>query len=209
MQATQYFDSRLVEVSATGELVIEYQASTLRVPGYPRTDGKIDEFLAKKIGQIGVATFVSATEHHPAFYRFEPYGDQTMRRAYELDDFRRPQRAGMGYDGYNEEVIGWRSEAQPEGFLAPRGLVPGANGFIADDTENITIAVPREFYDLCAEVKKSAEDVLRGFIADVAALDNYLNCPRADGYGSNGSDERMMARDYFERAHGMWRDENN
>ena len=132
-----------------------------------------------------------------------------MRRAYELDVFERPERAGIGYDGYNGEVIGWRSETQPEGFLAPRGIVPGANGFVADDTQNITIAVPSEFFDLCAEVNLSPEVVLRGFIADVAALDNYLNCPRADGYGSNGSDERMMARDYFERAHGMWRDENN
>lgn len=209
MQATQYFDARLVEVSAAGELMIEYQGGTLSLPGYPRTDGKPDEFTTKKIGQIGVATFAPATEHHAAFYRFEPYGDQTLRRAFELDVFERPKRAGMGYDGYNGEVIGWRSETQPEGFLAPRGIVPGANGFIADETQNITIAVPPEFYDLCAEVKKQPEDVLRGFIADAAGLNSYVNCPRADGFGSNGSDERMMARDYFERAHGMWRDEYN
>ncbi|EIF32238.1 hypothetical protein BCh11DRAFT_07826 [Burkholderia sp. Ch1-1] len=209
MQATQYFDARLIEVSATAELVIEYQGNTLSVPGYPRTDGKLDDFTASKIGQIGVATFVAKTEHHAAFYRFEPYGDQTLRRAFELDVFERPERAGIGCDGYNGEAIGWRSEAQPEGFLAPRGIVPGANGFIADETENITIAVPPEFRDLCAEVKRQPEDVLRGFIADAAGLNSYVNCPRADGYSCNGSDERMMARDYFERAHGMWRDEYN
>lgn len=209
MQATQYFDARLVEVSTTAELVIEYQGSTLRLPGYPRTDGRPDEFTIREIGQTGIAMFVARTEHSPEFYRFEPYGDQTMRRAYELDVFARPDQPGIGFDGYNGEAIGWRNEAQPEGFLAPRGIVPGANGFIADETANITIGIPPEFCDLCVQVKRSPEDVLRGFIADAAGLNSYLNCPRADGYSSNGSDERMMARDYFERAHGMWRDEYN
>lgn len=207
MQGTQYFDARLLEVSATGELVIAYQGSTLRLSGYPRSDGKPDEYTAQKIGQIGVATFVAKTEHSPEFYRFEPYGDQTLRRAFELDVFERPNRPGIGLDGVNVETIGWRNETEPDGFLAPRGIVPGSNGFIADETTNITIGIPPEFYDLCAEVKRQPEEVLRGFIADAADLNSYLNCPRADGYSSNGSDERMMARDYFERAYGMWREE--
>ncbi|WP_027793194.1 hypothetical protein [Paraburkholderia acidipaludis] len=206
MKATQYFDARLIEVSAVGEIVVEYQGGTVRLPGYPRSDGMIDTWITEEIGKIGVATFAPETEHSPAFYRFEPYANQTMRRAYELDMFARPEPPGIGFDGYNVESIGWRNDVLPEGFLAPRGIVPGANGFISDETINITIGIPPEFCDLCAEVKRSPEDVLRGFIADAAGLNNYINCPRADGFGSNGSDERMMARDYFERAHGMWRD---
>jgi len=48
--------------------------------------------------------------------------------------------------------------------------------------------------------------VLRGFIADAASLNNYMAEPRADGYSSNGSDERMLAYDYIERAYGMRRE---
>lgn len=212
MQATQYFDARLIEVSAADELVIEYQGGTLRLPGYPgiatRSNGAVDQFTAEKIGQIGVARFVAKTEHSPSFYRFEAYYDQTMRRAYELDVFERPDRPGIGLDGYNGESIGWRNDSNPDGFLAPRGIVPGKNGeFIEDTTTNVTIGVPEEFIQLCAEFKLQPENVLRGFIADACGLQSYMDCPRADGYSSNGSDERMKARDYIERAYAMWRDD--
>jgi hypothetical protein len=41
--------------------------------------------------------------------------------------------------------------------------------------------------------------VLRGFIADLAEIMNWASDPREDGYSSNGSDERMMVREYYER----------
>ena len=43
------------------------------------------------------------------------------------------------------------------------------------------------------------ETVLRGFIADLAEIMNWARNPREDGYSSNGSDERRMAREYYER----------
>lgn len=208
MQGTQYFDARLIEIGADGALVVEYQGTTLRLAGFPRSDNSTDSFYASNIGQIGVATFVSGTERSPAFYRFSPYADQTMRRAFELDVFERPGAPGYGLDGHNDLAVGWRSDSQPEGFLAPNGIVPGKNGaFIEDQTENVTIGIPREFIDLCAEVGQQPETVLRGFIADACGLNNYVAFPRADGYSSNGSDERMQAHAYIERAYGMYRQE--
>lgn len=38
------------------------------------------------------------------------------------------------------------------------------------------------------------ETVLRGFVADLAGIINQHTNPRTDGYSSNGSDERNMAR---------------
>ena len=43
------------------------------------------------------------------------------------------------------------------------------------------------------------EVVLRGFIGDLYGIINWSNHPRADGYGSSGSDERRMAEEYYER----------
>jgi len=43
------------------------------------------------------------------------------------------------------------------------------------------------------------ETVLRGFIADLCGIMNWASNPRADGYGSNGSDERDFASAYYDR----------
>lgn len=43
---------------------------------------------------------------------FVPYPDQTLRRRPELDD---------------GDQLGWMSQARPDGFTAPRGIVPGAD----------------------------------------------------------------------------------
>ena len=44
--------------------------------------------------------------------------------------------------------------------------------------------------------------MLRGFIADVCGLMNYVKLPREDGYSSHGSDERDYAEQWFDRAYG-------
>jgi hypothetical protein len=68
----------------------------------------------------------------------------------------------------------------------------------------ITIDLPAEFVELCQADGVKPETVLRGFIADLAGIMNWAANPRADGYSSNGSDERSMARDYYERVGYPW-----
>jgi len=63
----------------------------------------------------------------------------------------------------------------------------------------ITLELPPEFTELCEADNVTPETVLRGFIGDLAGIMNWANNPRADGYNSNGSDEREMAMDYYRR----------
>lgn len=68
----------------------------------------------------------------------------------------------------------------------------------------ITLRLPDEFLDLCAEDGIAPETVLRGFVADLAGIVSWARHPRTDGYNSNGSDECSMARDYYERVGYPW-----
>lgn len=71
----------------------------------------------------------------------------------------------------------------------------------------VNIKLPRELVELCKRDKVEPETVLRGFIADLCGIQNWVypdpsqgRFPRPrDGYNSNGSDERMLAREYYER----------
>jgi hypothetical protein len=63
----------------------------------------------------------------------------------------------------------------------------------------LTLELPPEFVALCEADEVAPETVLRGFIADLCALGTHGSEPRTDGYQSNGSDERMLARQYYER----------
>ncbi len=66
-------------------------------------------------------------------------------------------------------------------------------------TSIIELELPAEFIKLCEGDGVTPEIVLRGFIADLAGIHNRAANPRTDGYGSNGSDERSMARAYYRR----------
>lgn len=68
----------------------------------------------------------------------------------------------------------------------------------------ITLDLPPEFLALCQADGVEPRTVLRGFIADLAGIINWAANPRADGYGSNGSDERRMAMEYYERVGYPW-----
>lgn len=68
----------------------------------------------------------------------------------------------------------------------------------------ITIKLPDEFLELCREDQIEPERVLRGFIADLCGIISWHASPRADGYNSNGSDERSMAMDYYRRVGYPW-----
>ena len=63
----------------------------------------------------------------------------------------------------------------------------------------ITLQLPPEFIELCEADGVPPETVLRGFIGDLSGIVNWAANPRADGYNSNGSDEREMAMDYYRR----------
>ena len=63
----------------------------------------------------------------------------------------------------------------------------------------LTLELPPEFIALCADDGVTPETVLTGFIADLCSIVNTTDDPRADGYSSNGSDERDMAMDYYRR----------
>ncbi|WP_028454610.1 hypothetical protein [Chitinilyticum litopenaei] len=149
------------------------------------------DWQSRQIGQIGIAEQYANDEGH---WRFIPYLEQSLRRCPDLDCH------------YGDELqLGWRCEQLGE-FSAPAHIVPGAEGaFIPDETRPLTLPVPPEFFELCNQFNMSAEWVLRGFIADAAELRNYVAEPRADGYSSNGSDERMLANDYLERAYAALR----
>ena len=70
----------------------------------------------------------------------------------------------------------------------------------------LTIELPEEFIELCEADGVTPEIVLRGFIADVSGIVSWAANPRTDGYNSNGSDERSMAQDYYERVgYPYWR----
>jgi hypothetical protein len=68
----------------------------------------------------------------------------------------------------------------------------------------VTLDLPPEFIALCRRDQVTPETVLRGFIADLCGIMNWANNPRADGYSSNGSDERRRAEDYYERVGYRW-----
>lgn len=79
---------------------------------------------------------------------------------------------------------------------------------IPDQTTPLTIQIPPEFVALCADRKIEPSDVLRGLVADVCGLQNYVANPREDEYSSNGSDERMYAAQWFDRAYPDWDADN-
>ena len=72
------------------------------------------------------------------------------------------------------------------------------------NNRRITLELPPEFIALCRQDQIAPELVLRGFIADLCEIINWADNPRADGYSSNGSDERHMAREYYERVGYPW-----
>lgn len=124
---------------------------------------------------------------------FRAYIEPSLRRVPELDDAK--------------GNLGWRCDgARSGGFLAPAHIIPGKGGdFIADETVQVTVRVPPEFVRECSRVQLTPKKLLEGFIGDAAGIHNFVACPRADEFGSNGSDERDMADAWIQRAYGMLR----
>jgi len=75
---------------------------------------------------------------------------------------------------------------------------------MARKNNRITLDLPPEFIALCKRDNVPPEVVLRGFIADLAEIMSWADAPRADGYSSNGSVERLYAMEYYERVGYPW-----
>lgn len=69
--------------------------------------------------------------------------------------------------------------------------------------KTITLELPEEFLNLCKRDHTTPETILRGFISDLCGATSpdfdRMGVGRTDGYGSNGSDEREMAWQYYDR----------
>jgi hypothetical protein len=157
-------------------------------------------------------------------FNFIAYPDQSLRRAPELDVYVmgpqsnfNPSHAitGLAPAASVPPTIGWTCLAHPEGFLAPAGLIPGIStqgrAFVSDESQFISLAVPREFLQLCSDQSQTpslaawADDpqishalsVLHRFMADACALRNTPAMPRADALASSNAQAQGLAQAYL------------
>lgn len=161
-----------------------------------------DNFSKRDVGKFGYVEpanrFNSGLPAGACYFR--AYIDQTLRRLPEQDS----DNQLHDDDGRRRHVLGWWCEAKPEGFRAPVGIIPGEEGrFIPDETVAVTLRVPPEFVRVAMRVQMTPAELLRSFIGDLAGIHDFIIAPRADAYGSNGSDERDRAEEWLRRAHGM------
>jgi hypothetical protein len=138
------------------------------------------------VGQVGQLR--EANDRRGGWY-FNAYLEQRLRRV-------------PGRDVRDSGLWAWRLDGDDRLIELYEGVVPGVDGaFVPDATQIVEVGLPSEFVALCEERGRDPVDVLRGFMADLCGLQNYVRCPREDGLTSNGSDERMYADQYFERAY--------
>lgn len=199
-------DAQPADDGKSALLTVEYQGSQQVLRG----DCWFGDSSRSDIGQVGyVIPVPNRPDPEPGAVFFRPYQDQSLRRVYELDSTNEeyqlvPLNLGIYPHHRADCVCGWRCDSRPEGFLAPAGLVPGANGeFVHDETEVVSVRIPPEFSREARRHQMKPVELLESFIGDLAGIHNFANKPRADRYGSNGSDERMLASNWLDRAHGM------
>lgn len=173
-------------------LIIKHNGLKKSLSGVRKWDKTFSRPLFDLVGYLTTAPIINGFPQGAAI--FHRYEDQSLRRLPELDI----------HEHGRAEPVGWICGSKPCGFYAPVGLIPGEGGqFVRDNTVAITLRVPPEFVRECSRVQMSPEELLRSFVGDLAGISNYLSIPRADGYASNGSDEREYAQAWLDRAHGM------
>ena len=138
------------------------------------------------VGQVGALR--EAKDRRGGWY-FNAYLEQRLRRA--------PER-----DVRDSGLWAWRLDGDDGLIELYEGVVPGVAGaFVPDATQIVEVGLPAEFVALCEERGRDPVKVLRGFMADLCGLQNFVARPREDGLSSHGSDERMYADQYFDRAY--------
>lgn len=163
----------------------------------PGGSSKVVPFVSPyhKVGDVGVVAFGENEE--PTFW---PYAEPRLRRWPEQDFAGDPEKGIAPF-------WSWRLQGSDDRISCKPHFIPGKDGrFIPDETESLAIQIPPEFVQMCAGRALDPELVLRGFIADLCRLQSYVVNPREDGFSSNGSDERMMAEQWFDRAYPDWND---
>lgn len=213
MRPSLYYDARLKGVTVTDNgdrFVIEYLGNELSLPADTANAAWYDKLLKQngkeQTGLIGIVSQVRRKNNvghsRPrGYYRFDAYPDQTLRRAFELDDF------DYFGENHNMNTIGWRNEANPNGFLAARGIIPGAEGrFISDSTEPYTVNIPFDFVEIATRLKQDPVALLKNFMADVCQLHSTDKLPRADGMNSKGTEAEKKAREYLMMAYRLKKD---
>lgn len=180
------------------DYVIELDGTKHVVPG----GGKHGDFSTRKVGKVGfLRGSTNPGERRKACY-FQEYVDQSLRR-HPVATCRMERSRSVGVVVAHDM---WTCDAKPDGCWVPAGLIPGMHGnFVPDETEAVTIRVPPEFIEQCNLVEMTPEALLKSFVGDLAGVQSYVDNPRADGFGSNGSDERDFAEQWLNRAHGMQR----
>lgn len=167
----------------------ETQQATFMTASGSQTFKLATEFYQE--GQYGVLTLTQGG----GFLSFRAYVEQRLRR-YPEGDFQGDEERGI------KPFWSWRLEGSDDCINCQPHFVPGHGGkFIKDATTPVEIALPPEFMRICESIGLPPEQVLQGFVADLCGLMNYLSRPREDGLSSNGSDERMYARQWFDRAY--------
>ena len=212
MRPSLYYDARLksVNLTASGDrFVIDYQGRELVLPADSANAAHYDRQL-KENGQegkslIGLVSQIRKKNGNGSrargLYRFDAYPDQTLRRAFELDDF------DYIDENHNINTIGWRNQSNPAGFLAARGIIPGREGrFISDSTEPYSVSIPFEFVEIAARLKQTPVSLLKNFMADVCQLRSSHELPRADGLNSKGPEAEKKAREYLKLAYRLKKD---
>jgi len=98
------------------------------------------------------------------------------------------------------ELAYWRKEKPLEDYIEGHmAQLRDRLEYAMHGMSELTIALPAEFTRLCKRDGVAPEVVLCGFIADLCGIMNWVKHPRPDGYSSNGSDERDLAEQYYER----------
>lgn len=207
-----YYDALLKSVilTANGErFVIEFQGKDILLAADSANAAYYDKLLKQsgkeETGLIGLVSQVRKKNGNVVrsrgFYRFDAYPDQTLTRAFELDDFEYLD------EGCNMNCIGWRNQANPNGFLAARGIIPGTEGrFISDRTERYPVNIPFEFVEIATRLKQDPVDMLKNFMADVCQLHSTDELPRADSLNSRGTEAEKKAREYLRQAYRLKKD---